>query len=154
MMMLLHSLESKINIHNNNKYIKYNDNYRSIFYNYKHQQYQQIHQYPLQRLQYPFPQHHHQHYKHLLHKHHHYIHTIIDTSKIRNIGIVAHIDAGKTTTSEQMLYLSGETQAIGRVDNGDTVMDFMPQERERGITISAAAISFYWKQHKVNLIDT
>jgi len=53
-----------------------------------------------------------------------------------------------------MLFLSGETQAIGRVDNGDTVMDFMPQERERGITISAAAISFYWKQHKVNLIDT
>ena len=53
-----------------------------------------------------------------------------------------------------MLFLSGETQAIGRVDNGDTVMDFMPQERERGITISAAAISFYWKQYKVNLIDT
>jgi len=125
-----HSLKYKINIHNN--YIKFNGNIRSIFYNYNHQQYQ--------------------HYKHV-HKHQ-YIHTIVDTSKIRNIGIVAHIDAGKTTTSEQMLFLSGETQAIGRVDNGDTVMDFMPQERERGITISAAAISFYWKQHKVNLIDT
>ena len=74
--------------------------------------------------------------------------------KLRNIGVVAHIDAGKTTTSEQMLFLCGETKAVGRVDNGDTVMDFMPQEKERGITISAAAISFMWKNHKINLIDT
>jgi translation elongation factor EF-G len=74
--------------------------------------------------------------------------------KLRNIGVVAHIDAGKTTTTEQMLYLCGETKSIGRVDNGDTIMDFMPQERERGITISAAAISFFWKDHKINLIDT
>lgn len=74
--------------------------------------------------------------------------------KLRNIGVVAHIDAGKTTTSEQMLYLCGESKSVGRVDNGDTIMDFMPQERERGITISAAAISFNWKDHKINLIDT
>lgn len=145
-----HSFKYKINIHN--KYIKFNGNIRSIFYNCNHQQYQQFQIYPLQNLQHQFSLK--QHYKHV-HKHqHHYIHTIVDISKIRNIGIVAHIDAGKTTTSEQMLFLSGETQAIGRVDNGDTVMDFMPQERERGITISAAAISFYWKEHKINLIDT
>lgn len=74
--------------------------------------------------------------------------------KLRNIGVVAHIDAGKTTTSEQMLFLCGETKSVGRVDNGDTIMDFMPQERERGITISAAAISFNWKDYKINLIDT
>ncbi len=75
-------------------------------------------------------------------------------SKTRNIGIVAHIDAGKTTTSEQMLFLCGETSAVGRVDSGDTVMDFLPQERERGITISAAAISLKWKNFNINLIDT
>jgi elongation factor G len=73
---------------------------------------------------------------------------------IRNVGVVAHIDAGKTTTSEQMLFLSGETKSVGRVDDGDTVMDFLPQERERGITISSAAISFQWKEHLINLIDT
>ena len=73
---------------------------------------------------------------------------------LRNVGVVAHIDAGKTTTSEQMLFLSGETKSIGRVDDGDTVMDFLPQERERGITIQSAAISFKWKDHIINLIDT
>lgn len=78
----------------------------------------------------------------------------VSIEKLRNIGVVAHIDAGKTTTSEHMLYLCGETKNVGRVDNGDTIMDFMPQERERGITISAAAISFNWKDHKINLIDT
>ena len=84
-----------------------------------------------------------------------YSHSLTNNAyKLRNIGVVAHIDAGKTTTSEQMLYLCGETQSIGRVDNGDTIMDFMPQERERGITISAAAISFNWKDYKINLIDT
>jgi translation elongation factor EF-Tu-like GTPase len=77
-----------------------------------------------------------------------------DVEKIRNVGIVAHIDAGKTTTTEAMLYTSGETKTLGRVDNGDTIMDFMPQERERGITISAAAVPFHWKDFKVNLIDT
>jgi elongation factor G len=73
---------------------------------------------------------------------------------LRNVGVVAHIDAGKTTTSEQMLFLAGETKTVGRVDTGDTIMDFLPQERERGITISAAAISFHWKNFSVNLIDT
>mmetsp|Transcript_429 Transcript_429/g.752 ORF Transcript_429/g.752 Transcript_429/m.752 type:complete len:775 (+) Transcript_429:27-2351(+) len=77
-----------------------------------------------------------------------------EVKKLRNIGVVAHIDAGKTTTSESMLYLCGETKSIGRVDNGDTIMDFMPQERERGITISAAAIPFEWKDYRINLIDT
>ena len=73
---------------------------------------------------------------------------------IRNVGVVAHIDAGKTTTSEQMLYISGEINSVGRVDDGDTVMDFLPQERERGITISSAATSFKWKDCVINLIDT
>lgn len=70
------------------------------------------------------------------------------------MGIVAHIDAGKTTTSENMLYLSGVTNSTGRVDKGDTVLDFMSQERERGITISSAAISLPWKGYHINLIDT
>jgi elongation factor G len=69
-------------------------------------------------------------------------------------GIVAHYDAGNTTTSEQMLYVCGKINSVGRVDDGDTVMDFLPQERERGITISSAAISFRWKDHDINLIDT
>jgi elongation factor G len=75
-------------------------------------------------------------------------------SSIRNVGIVAHVDAGKTTTSEQILFIAGETRSVGRVDDGDTVMDFLPMERERGITISAAAISFSWKKNNINLIDT
>lgn len=77
-----------------------------------------------------------------------------DVSKIRNIGIMAHIDAGKTTTTERMLYYSGYTRAIGDVDDGDTVTDFMAQERERGITIQSAAVTFDWKSHRINLIDT
>uniref|UniRef100_A0A3P8ZE74 Elongation factor G2 n=1 Tax=Esox lucius TaxID=8010 RepID=A0A3P8ZE74_ESOLU len=77
-----------------------------------------------------------------------------DISKIRNIGIMAHIDAGKTTTTERMLYYSGYTRALGDVDDGDTVTDFMVQERERGITIQSAAVTFDWKQHRINLIDT
>ncbi|XP_075872384.1 ribosome-releasing factor 2, mitochondrial [Nelusetta ayraudi] len=77
-----------------------------------------------------------------------------DVSKIRNIGIMAHIDAGKTTTTERMLYYSGYTRAIGDVDDGDTVTDFMAQERERGITIQSAAVTFDWKNHRINLIDT
>ncbi|KAM8827628.1 ribosome-releasing factor 2, mitochondrial isoform 2-T2 [Spinachia spinachia] len=75
-------------------------------------------------------------------------------SKIRNIGIMAHIDAGKTTTTERMLYYSGYTRALGDVDDGDTVTDFMAQERERGITIQSAAVTFDWKTHRINLIDT
>ncbi|XP_067838814.1 ribosome-releasing factor 2, mitochondrial [Heptranchias perlo] len=77
-----------------------------------------------------------------------------DISKIRNIGIMAHIDAGKTTTTERILYYAGYTRALGDVDDGDTVTDFMAQERERGITIQSAAVTFDWKTHRVNLIDT
>lgn len=73
---------------------------------------------------------------------------------IRNVGIFAHIDAGKTTTSESILFLCGVTRSVGLVDSGDTVMDFLPQEKERGITISAAAVSCQWKGYTINLIDT
>ncbi|KAG0306381.1 Ribosome-releasing factor 2, mitochondrial [Dissophora globulifera] len=72
----------------------------------------------------------------------------------RNIGIIAHIDAGKTTTTERMLHYAGFTRKIGDVDSGDTIMDYMKQERERGITITSAAITFGWKDHRINLIDT
>jgi elongation factor G len=75
-------------------------------------------------------------------------------SKIRNIGILAHIDAGKTTTSESMLFTCGVTGHLGKVDSGDTVMDYLPQERQRGITINSAVISFPWKDFRINLIDT
>ncbi|XP_071080467.1 ribosome-releasing factor 2, mitochondrial-like isoform X1 [Haliotis cracherodii] len=77
-----------------------------------------------------------------------------DMSKIRNIGIMAHIDAGKTTTTERMLFYSGYSSHIGNVDSGDTVMDYMDQERDRGITITSAAITFPWQHHRINLIDT
>ncbi|MBI4201023.1 MAG: elongation factor G [Chloroflexi bacterium] len=74
--------------------------------------------------------------------------------KIRNMGFIAHIDAGKTTVSERVLFLAGRTYKLGDVDAGTAVMDWMDQERERGITITAAAASFYWKDCQVNLIDT
>ncbi len=73
---------------------------------------------------------------------------------IRNIGIIAHIDAGKTTVTERILYYTGLTHRLGSVDEGTTVTDFMPQERERGITIQAAAITATWRGHQINLIDT
>jgi elongation factor G len=73
---------------------------------------------------------------------------------VRNIGIVAHIDAGKTTTTERFLYYAGLTHKIGEVHDGNTVMDFRDDERERGITISAAATTFVWNDHQINLIDT
>jgi len=74
--------------------------------------------------------------------------------KIRNIGIIAHIDAGKTTTTERMLYYSGYIKRVGEVHDGNTIMDFMPQERERGITIKSAAITLPWANHIINLVDT
>jgi elongation factor G len=74
--------------------------------------------------------------------------------KIRNIGIIAHIDAGKTTSTERILYYTGRTYKLGNVDDGTTVTDWMPQERERGITITAAAVTSHWKEHRINVIDT
>eukprot|EP00158_Paraphelidium_tribonemae_P001337 Partr_v1_DN24272_c0_g1_i1_m36808 putative Mitochondrial GTPase that catalyzes the GTP-dependent ribosomal translocation step during translation elongation. During this step, the ribosome changes from the pre-translocational (PRE) to the post-translocational (POST) state as the newly formed A- site-bound peptidyl-tRNA and P-site-bound deacylated tRNA move to the P and E sites, respectively. Catalyzes the coordinated movement of the two tRNA molecules, the mRNA and conformational changes in the ri len=74
--------------------------------------------------------------------------------RTRNLGIIAHIDAGKTTTTERMLFYAGHTRKLGDVDKGDTVMDFMQQEQERGITIQSAAITLGWDNHKLNLIDT
>jgi elongation factor G len=74
--------------------------------------------------------------------------------RIRNIGIIAHIDAGKTTTTERVLYYTGRTHRIGSVDEGTTVTDWMAQERERGITIQSAAITCYWHGHQINIIDT
>ena len=80
--------------------------------------------------------------------------TMTDIKNIRNIGIIAHIDAGKTTTTERILYYSGKINRIGDVDEGTTTMDWMDQEKERGITISSAATTCYWRQHKINIIDT
>jgi elongation factor G len=74
--------------------------------------------------------------------------------RIRNIGIIAHIDAGKTTTTERILYYTGKTHRIGSVDQGTTVTDWMEQERERGITIVSAAVSAFWRDYQVNIIDT
>ena len=74
--------------------------------------------------------------------------------KIRNIGIAAHIDAGKTTTTERILFYTGKTHKIGEVHDGAAVTDFMDQERERGITIQSAAVTASWKGHQINIIDT
>jgi elongation factor G len=74
--------------------------------------------------------------------------------KYRNIGIIAHIDAGKTTTTERIMFYTGKTHRIGSVDDGNTVTDWMVQERERGITIVSAAVSAEWKGYQVNIIDT
>lgn len=74
--------------------------------------------------------------------------------KVRNIGIVAHVDAGKTTITERILFYSGLTRAMGEVHDGDTVTDCLPQERERGISITAATVSLPWRDHRINLIDT
>ncbi|XP_039263698.2 ribosome-releasing factor 2, mitochondrial-like [Styela clava] len=76
------------------------------------------------------------------------------SSKIRNIGIIAHIDAGKTTTTESMLYHAGAIKRMGKVDSGNTVTDFLPSERARGITVQSAAVSFNWNDTCLNLIDT
>ncbi|MBU1699136.1 MAG: elongation factor G [Candidatus Eisenbacteria bacterium] len=78
----------------------------------------------------------------------------MDLGLIRNIGIAAHIDAGKTTLSERVLYFTGKVHRMGEVHDGAATMDWMVQERERGITISSAATSAFWKKHQINIIDT
>src|SRR3954470_11439329 len=77
-----------------------------------------------------------------------------DLARTRNIGIIAHIDAGKTTTTERILYYTNKTYKIGEVHEGTAVMDWMDQERERGITITAAATTCFWNDHRINIIDT
>ncbi|MGM0646481.1 MAG: elongation factor G [Thermodesulfobacteriota bacterium] len=79
---------------------------------------------------------------------------VVPIQKQRNIGIMAHIDAGKTTTTERILYYTGVSHKIGEVHDGDAVMDWMEQEQERGITITSAATTCYWKDYRVNIIDT
>lgn len=78
----------------------------------------------------------------------------MSSQKIRNIGIMAHIDAGKTTTSERILYYTGKSHRIGEVDDGSATMDWMEQEQNRGITIVSAATTCFWKDHQINIIDT
>jgi elongation factor G len=78
----------------------------------------------------------------------------IPLQKTRNIGIMAHIDAGKTTTTERILYFTGKVYKIGTVDEGTATMDYMEQEQERGITITSASTTCYWKEHRINIIDT
>jgi len=79
---------------------------------------------------------------------------LTDLTKVRNIGIMAHIDAGKTTTTERILFYTGINYKIGEVHDGAATMDWMEQEQERGITITSAATTTYWKNHQINLIDT
>ena len=74
--------------------------------------------------------------------------------RTRNIGIMAHIDAGKTTTTERILFYTGITYKIGEVHDGTAVMDWMEQEQERGITITSAATTCFWREHRINIIDT
>jgi elongation factor G len=80
--------------------------------------------------------------------------TVLDLTKVRNIGIIAHIDAGKTTTTERVLYYTGMVHKIGEVHEGAATTDYMEQERERGITITAAAVTAAWAGHQINIIDT
>ncbi|MDP2727629.1 MAG: GTP-binding protein, partial [Dehalococcoidia bacterium] len=79
---------------------------------------------------------------------------VVPLDKIRNIGIIAHIDAGKTTVTERVLFYTGRTYKMGEVHDGTAVMDWMEQERERGITITAAATTCHWLEHQINIIDT
>ena len=74
--------------------------------------------------------------------------------RYRNIGIMAHIDAGKTTTTERILYYTGKSYKIGEVHEGTATMDWMEQEQERGITITSAATTCFWRDHRINIIDT
>ncbi|HNU73590.1 MAG TPA: GTP-binding protein, partial [Deltaproteobacteria bacterium] len=78
----------------------------------------------------------------------------VPIEQIRNIGIMAHIDAGKTTTTERILYYTGKSYKMGEVHDGQATMDWMEQERERGITITSAATTCSWKDHFINIIDT
>ncbi len=78
----------------------------------------------------------------------------IPLNKLRNIGIMAHIDAGKTTTTERILYYTGRSHKMGEVHEGAAVMDWMEQEQERGITITSAATTCEWQDHRINIIDT
>ncbi len=78
----------------------------------------------------------------------------VPLNMFRNIGIIAHIDAGKTTTTERILYYTGAIHKMGDIDDGNTTMDWMPQEQERGITITAAATTSFWRDHRINIIDT
>jgi len=78
----------------------------------------------------------------------------IPLEKVRNIGIMAHIDAGKTTTTERILYYTGVSYKMGEVHEGTAVMDWMEQEQERGITITSAATTCFWNDHRINIIDT
>ena len=77
-----------------------------------------------------------------------------DLKDVRNIGIMAHIDAGKTTTTERILFYTGRSYKLGEVHDGTAVMDWMEQEQERGITITSAATTCFWKDKKINIIDT
>src|SRR3989337_1600115 len=79
---------------------------------------------------------------------------IVPIDKVRNVGIIAHIDSGKTTTTERILFYTGRSYKIGDIDEGTTQMDWMPQERERGITIVSAATTTFWKGIRINIIDT
>ena len=75
-------------------------------------------------------------------------------NSLRNIGIIAHIDAGKTTTTERILYYTGKSHRIGEVDDGEATMDWMTQEQNRGITITSAATTAFWRDCQINIIDT
>src|SRR2546430_5421145 len=78
----------------------------------------------------------------------------VPLAKTRNIGIMAHIDAGKTTTTERILFYTGKVHRIGEVHDGAATMDWMVQEQERGITITSAATTCFWDDHRINIIDT
>ena len=80
--------------------------------------------------------------------------TPVGLDRVRNIGIMAHIDAGKTTTTERILYYTGRTHKMGEVHEGAATMDWMAQEQERGITITSAATTAEWRDHRINIIDT
>ena len=80
--------------------------------------------------------------------------TQVELDRVRNIGIMAHIDAGKTTTTERILYYTGRTHKLGEVHEGAATMDWMAQEQERGITITSAATTAFWRDHRINIIDT